>query len=55
MPPSPKSPHKVVNAAYEAFGSGLHVALEISGVLLLVGALVAVTMVHTPRGASYEL
>ena len=46
---------KVVNAAYEAFGSGLHVALEISGVLLLVGALVAVTMVHTPRGASYEL
>ena len=46
---------KVVNAAYEAFGSGLHIALEISGVLLLVGALVAVTMVHTPRGASYEL
>ena len=46
---------KVVNAAYEAFGSGLHVALEISGVLLLVGAIVAVTMVHTPRGASYEL
>ena len=46
---------KVVNAAYEAFGSGLHVALEISGVLLLVGAVVAVTMVHTPRGASYEL
>jgi EmrB/QacA subfamily drug resistance transporter len=46
---------KVVNAAYEAFGSGLHIALEISGVLLLVGAVVAVTMVHTPRGASYEL
>jgi EmrB/QacA subfamily drug resistance transporter len=46
---------KVVNAAYDAFGSGLHVALEISGVLLLVGAVVAVTMVHTPRGASYEL
>ena len=46
---------KVVNAAYEAFGSGLHVALEISGVLLLVGAVVSVTMVHTPRGASYEL
>ena len=37
---------KVVNAAYEAFGSGLHVALDISGVLLLIGAVVAVTLVH---------
>ena len=37
---------KVVNAAYEAFGSGLHVALDISGVLLLIGAVVSVTLVH---------
>ena len=27
---------KVINAAYEAFGSGLHVALNISGILLLI-------------------
>ena len=37
---------KVVNAAYEAFGSGLHVALDISGVLLLVGAAASLTLVH---------
>ena len=37
---------KVVNAAYEAFGSGLHVALDISGILLLIGAVVSVTLVH---------
>ena len=37
---------KVVNAAYEAFGSGLHVALDISGVLLLVGAVASLTLVH---------
>ena len=46
---------KVVNAAYDAFGSGLHVALDISAVLLIVGAVVAVTMVHVPRGTRYEL
>jgi hypothetical protein len=46
---------KVVNAAYDAFGSGLHVALDISAVLLIVGAVVAVTMVHVPRGARYDL
>jgi hypothetical protein len=45
----------VVNAAYQAFGSGLHEALDISAVLLVVGAVVAVTMVHTPRGARYDL
>jgi len=32
---------KVVHAAYEAFGNGLHLALEISGGLLLLGAVVA--------------
>jgi EmrB/QacA subfamily drug resistance transporter len=47
--------NKVVNAAYQAFGSGLHVALEISAVLLIIGAVVAVTMVHVPKGARYEL
>jgi hypothetical protein len=46
---------EVVNAAYQAFGSGLHEALDISAVLLVVGAVVAVTMVHTPRGARYDL
>ncbi len=33
---------KVVNAAYDAFGSGLHEALLISGLLILAGAVVAV-------------
>jgi EmrB/QacA subfamily drug resistance transporter len=40
---------KVVNAAYQAFGSGLHLALEISGVLLVIGAVVAVTMVRASK------
>jgi len=47
--------NKVVNAAYDAFGSGLHIALDISAVLLVIGAVVAVTMVHTPRGARDDL
>ncbi len=46
---------KVVNAAYQAFGSGLHVALDISAVLLGVGAVVAVTMVHVRTGDRYDL
>jgi EmrB/QacA subfamily drug resistance transporter len=46
---------EVVNAAYQAFGSGLHLALDISAILLAVGAVVAVTMVHVPKGARYEL
>jgi EmrB/QacA subfamily drug resistance transporter len=37
---------KVINAAYDAFGSGLHVALNISGVLLLVGAVTSVLFVR---------
>jgi EmrB/QacA subfamily drug resistance transporter len=32
---------KVINAAYDAFGSGLHVALVISGSMILAGAVVA--------------
>jgi hypothetical protein len=46
---------KVVNAAYQAFGSGLHVALDISAVLLVFGAVVAVTTVHVRTGDRYDL
>jgi EmrB/QacA subfamily drug resistance transporter len=46
---------KVVNAAYQAFGSGLHLALEISGVLLLLGALVAALTIHRTAGQTYDL
>ena len=54
-PAEAKLATEVANAAYAAFGSGLHVALDISALLLLIGAVVAVTMVHVPRGAHYEL
>jgi len=40
---------EIITAAYQAFGDGLHVALDISGALLLVGAVVAVTMIHGRR------
>ena len=46
---------KVVHAAYEAFGSGLHTALELSGGLLLCGALVAGFTVHRARGAHFDI
>jgi hypothetical protein len=46
---------KVVNAAYQAFGSGLHVALDISGVLLVLGAIVAATMIHRTQGQQYDI
>jgi EmrB/QacA subfamily drug resistance transporter len=46
---------KIVNAAYQAFGSGLHLALEISGGLLLLGALVAATTIHRTAGQTYDL
>jgi hypothetical protein len=46
---------KVVNAAYEAFGSGLHLALTISGSLLLLGAVVAAVTIHRTAGQSYDL
>ena len=42
---------KVINAAYEAFGSGLHEALALSGSLILVGAVVAVCTIRVPRGS----
>ena len=42
---------KVVNAAYDAFGSGLHEALVLSGCLILAGAAVAAFTIHRlPRG-----
>jgi hypothetical protein len=37
---------KVINAAYEAFGSGLHVALNVSGVLLAIGAVTSLLFVR---------
>jgi hypothetical protein len=40
---------KVVNAAYNAFGSGLHEALVLSGCLILAGAVVAALTIP-PRG-----
>jgi EmrB/QacA subfamily drug resistance transporter len=46
---------KIVNAAYQAFGSGLHLALEISGALLLLGALVAAMTIHRTAGQTYDL
>ncbi len=47
---------KVVNAAYDAFGSGLHEALVLSGCLILAGAVVAAfTIHHLPRGESLEV
>ena len=46
---------KVVNAAYDAFGSGLHEALVLSGCLILVGAVVAATTIHRPSGETFEV
>jgi EmrB/QacA subfamily drug resistance transporter len=46
---------EVVNAAYGAFGSGLHLALEISGALLLLGALVAALTIHRTAGQTYDI
>jgi len=46
---------KVVNAAYNAFGSGLHVSLEISGGLLVAGAAVAALTIHRVSGRAYEV
>jgi EmrB/QacA subfamily drug resistance transporter len=46
---------KVVQAAYDAFGSGLHVALVISGCLILIGAVVAAAAVHRSAGSAFDL
>jgi EmrB/QacA subfamily drug resistance transporter len=45
---------KVVRAAYDAFGSGLHTSLEISGGLLCAGAVVAAITIHRVRGGFGE-
>ena len=44
---------KVVNAAYDAFGSGLHEALVLSGSLILAGAVVAACTIHRPPRESF--
>jgi hypothetical protein len=46
---------KVVNAAYDAFGSGLHEALVLSGSLILVGAVVAFFTIHRTAGQTYDV
>ena len=46
---------KVVDAAYGAFGSGLHVALVLSGCLILLGAVVAGFTIHRPKGEIFDL
>jgi MFS family permease len=46
---------EVVTAAYNAFGSGLHVALDLSGVLILSGAVVAVATIHRPGDHTFDI
>ncbi|HWF14750.1 MAG TPA: MFS transporter [Acidimicrobiales bacterium] len=46
---------KVINAAYDAFGSGLHEALLLSGCLILAGAVVSFFTIHRSRGETYDL
>ncbi len=46
---------KVVNAAYSAFGSGLHEALALSGALILAGAVVAALTIHRRPGETFEI
>ena len=50
-----KVANKILNAAYGAFGSGLHLALDISAILLICGAVVAVTTIHRDRGERYDI
>jgi EmrB/QacA subfamily drug resistance transporter len=46
---------KVINAAYDAFGSGLHVALDLSGALILAGAVVAWFTIHRKPGEPMDV
>jgi Major Facilitator Superfamily len=46
---------KVVHAAYEAFGNGLHIALVLSACLLGAGAIVAACTVHRTPGERYDI
>ena len=45
---------KVVGAAYDALGQGLHEALVLSGVLILVGAVVSAVTIRVPRHAQVQ-
>jgi hypothetical protein len=47
--------NKVIDAAYDAFGSGLHLALDISGILLLCGAIVAAAAVRREPSELYDV
>jgi EmrB/QacA subfamily drug resistance transporter len=47
--------NEVTSAAYHAFGSGLHEALVVSGILILAAAVVAAVTIHRPKGETYEL
>ena len=47
--------HQGGHAAYDAFGSGLHQALVISGCLILLGAVVAALTVHHSAGDAFDL
>jgi len=46
---------KVIHAAYDAFGSGLHTSFDIAGGLLALSAVVAALSVHRRSGERYEL
>jgi EmrB/QacA subfamily drug resistance transporter len=46
---------KVIHAAYDAFGAGLHLSFDIAGSLLVVGAVVAALTVHRRSREHYEL
>jgi EmrB/QacA subfamily drug resistance transporter len=50
-----KIANKVVQAAYNAFGSGLHASLEISGGLMFAAAAVAIVTLHRVRGRPYDI
>jgi predicted MFS family arabinose efflux permease len=41
-----KTINEVVNAAYSAFGRGLHISLVVSGIMILTGAVVAATTIR---------
>ncbi|MHB1584090.1 MAG: MFS transporter [Acidimicrobiales bacterium] len=47
--------NEVLHAVYGAFGSGLHLALEISGTILVVAAVVSALTVHRVGGQRWEL
>ena len=50
-----KTINEVISAAYGAFGSGLHIALELSGALILLGGVVAFATIARERGQVYGL